>query len=138
LGTYRGIGTRTQTLSSGSIIPPLPSDSLTTGKFRWLHPEAWNDDQMTWFAANRQGALPPFDKGVPFVHGRRDPAPARMGRYLLESEETPRLWAEVFGFRRRFVTYEIVLGGPTWEAAFEAPLATLVGAVALNAHADLL
>src|SRR5688500_5534447 len=126
-----------------SIIARFFTNSLTTKEFKWLHQEAWNEQQLDYFAAER--ATPPtgLAKDPPFETGRKRLPPVLAGRWALEFEkDVPVAWAEVWAFERKFGILHLNVSPCTapggWSGASLEALSFLISGIFLMSGADLL
>jgi hypothetical protein len=130
--------------ASASIVPRFTTASLTTKDFRWLHPEAWNDEQKTRFCELRQAQLLGATKPAPYVHPRRRVPPTTVGRWLLElggegGDVVAAVDAEILitGFRTLHVLVSRCEAPGGWSSDRRAALSLMVSGLIILTKADV-
>lgn len=139
----RSFGLGTGAGECGSSIPRFAVSSLTTREFRWLHPEAWNDEHKERFLALRQGPASGLYAPPPFVHARRRIPPMKVGQWLLETDDGGVLAVvEAEVLQSHFNTLQIVVSKCCGDLGWREPLATralsfVISGLAIMTKADV-
>jgi hypothetical protein len=109
--------------------------------YKWLHPEAWNDERLEYFAATSQASFWNLTKSPPFYRDRRRSPPQIEGRWILEDNQTGmQAIAEAVGYYGSYRRCILRISEPEagWTETFQERLAFLISGLLLMNAADLL
>jgi hypothetical protein len=124
-------------------IPSFRPFALTNNNFKWLHPEAWEDEELKFFLEKRsnlpgQILLPPR-----YSNSRSRNRAAFGGRWVLETAEKEKnllAWVELHCFYKSFTSFfaffSSLEGGASWSKDHSNALSQIISAFFISGDCD--